>query len=140
MRNSRRGGRGHPGWWRGWQQGWGCGPWGVFLLVVLIVVVVGALLLAFIPGLTGYGMMGRRGGFCPWCGGRGTWSAGGFLWTLLLLALPVGLVVLLILGGLALARSRGEGPPAEEALCPACGEPVADEWAVCPYCSEELRR
>jgi hypothetical protein len=131
VHNYRRGG----GHWGGW-------PWVVFGLIAIGVVLVGLLVLAFVSGLggvwpAGRGMMGGRGGFCPWCG-RGGWGAGGLLGTLLLCGTPIVILGLIAVAVLAWTR-RGElphGPRGGYDRCANCGEPVRSDWSTCPYCGE----
>ena len=127
----------------------------VFGLVALVVFLVGVSLLPvfFSGGYWGMGpgMMGRggmMGGWCPWCGGTGQFGGGGLLgglfgllFTLLGLLIPVGLLVLLIVGVVWLVRSMGgvTAPPAPAKTCPGCGRPTAHNWQNCPYCSTPLR-
>jgi len=77
------------------------GGWGILLLVVLALILLGALVFGI--GLAG-GHMGGYGGVCPWCGGRGMMGGWGILATVLALALSVGFVILLVLGVLVLVR------------------------------------
>jgi len=125
-----------------------------FGLVVLVVFLVGLSLLPMLFG-GGYlgmgpGMMGRggmMGGWCPWCGGTGRFDGGGLmggpfglLFMLLGLLIPIGLLSLLILGGVWLARDIGSTTAVvpSSPTCPHCGRPVQADWQHCPYCAEEL--
>lgn len=115
-----------------------------WLLVGLIaagVVVLGLLLLAFVPGLGRWtGMWGPMGRFCPWCGGRGTTGPWNFLGGLLLCGLPLVLLALVVLGVVWFASSQGRStsPPPGTTRCPACGQAVQPGWRACPYCGEPL--
>ena len=128
----------------------------VFGLVAMVVFLIGISILPMFFG-SGYwgmgpGMMGRggmMGGWCPWCGGTGQFGSGGllgglfgFLFTLLGLLIPIGLLVLLILGGVWLVRSMGgvTAPPAPAKNCPGCGRPTEHDWQNCPYCGTSLRQ
>ena len=95
----------------------------------------------------GMGRGGMMGGWCPWCGGTGQFGDGGLLgglfgllFTLLGLLIPIGLLVLLILGVVWLVRSPGSTttavPPSP--TCRHCGRPIQVDWQHCPYCGEEL--
>jgi hypothetical protein len=127
--------------------------WIVFALVVSGVVVVGCLILALLGTALGWGAFGssvpqmrgdRMGGMCPWCRGTGyqtPWvSVGGVVMVLLVVALPLGLITLLIAGGVWLARSVKSTPsPNDESLaCPTCGKEVKPGWKACPNCGERL--
>lgn len=61
---------------------------------------------------------------------------------LLMVAVPFGILALIVLGVIMLVRSSkkvDEPPMQQEALvCPACGKAVQREWKVCPYCGERL--
>ncbi len=123
----------------------------VFGLVVLIVVILGWGVLFLVSGsgwgAIGGGMMGprgMRGGWCPWCGVRGGFG-GGILAAILGLTLacflPLGLLALLIVGGVWLARNvRAAGPSASpsSSACPNCGSAVQPDWTTCPHCGEDL--
>ena len=64
----------------------------------------------------------------------------GLLFMLLGLLIPIGLLGLVILGGVWLARNMG-GTAVPQALartCPGCSRPTEPDWQHCPYCSEEL--
>jgi hypothetical protein len=90
----------------------------VFGAVVLLVVVAGCGLLWILSGALG-GMMGPRitgpggmtGGWCPWCGGRGVFGGGTLAGLFLLFAVLVvlGLLGMLVVGAVWLARSSGKG-------------------------------
>ncbi len=111
----------------------------VFAAVVLVVFVLGIAFLPFLFG--GWGMMGP--------GMMGGWALryGVLSWLLMLtaMALPLGLLILLILGTVWLARGvSGPGavpPPAPPSVqtCPNCGQAVQLDWRLCPYCGESLQ-
>jgi hypothetical protein len=85
----------------------------VFGLVVLVVFALGAGVLFLLFG--GWGMMGfggMRGGWCPMCGGTGRLGwLGGIVGLTLACLLPLGLLTLLVLGAVWLARNTGGGAP-----------------------------
>jgi hypothetical protein len=123
-----------------------------FGLVVLVVFFLGLGLLFLLLG-GGFGLMGRgimgpggmRGGWCPSCGGTGR-LRGGLLGPALGLTLtclvPIGLLILLIAGGIWLARNTRQATPvspAPSATCPSCGRAVDPAWRNCPYCGEDLQ-
>jgi hypothetical protein len=127
---------------------------GVFAAIVLVVFLIGITLLPFLFG--GWGMMGpammgsgSSEGLCPFCGGTGR-STGGFFggifgWVSILtgMLLPLGLLVLVILGIVWLVRAGSQPPsgtPPAPRACRKCGKPVAVDWRVCPFCEEDLLR
>jgi RNA polymerase subunit RPABC4/transcription elongation factor Spt4 len=127
--------------------------WIAFVLVVASVVVIGCLLLALLLPALGWGAWGsnapqmrggRMGGMCPWCGGTGyqtPWgSVAGVVMMLFVVALPLALIALLIVGGVWLARSAKSTPARrdESLACPSCGREVEPGWKACPYCGERL--
>lgn len=119
-----------------------CTEVGVFAGVVLVIFVLGITFLSLLfGGYSGWSMMGpgmmRRGwseGWCPFCDGTGrfpgTFLGGTFAWlfTLVAVLFPLGLLVLLALGIVWLVRAVGRAPsgaaPPPQA-CPSCGKPVA---------------
>lgn len=112
---------------------------GVFAVVVLLVLLIGASLLGgFGRYGYGYGMMGPgMMGFGP-LGGFGML----FMWIV-----PLGFLILLGSGLVWLARavsgSPFAGPPPPPApltngVCPACGRPTQAGWQICPYCGQSL--
>lgn len=112
----------------------------VFALVVLLVFLIGASLLSLGGSWGPGGMMGP--------GMMGGWGFGlfGWLFMLLWLLFPLGLLVLLALGIVWLFRQmsgpsgQGGSPPQTPAgqACPNCGRPVQADWRHCPYCGQEL--
>lgn len=140
MRRSYRGAPGHSGGGHGWHLG---GGWGLFLLIVLLVVILGALGLAFVPGMAGAGWrgnMGGRGGSCPWCGGRGIISGWGVLGTLLALALGLGFIVLLAVGAVSLIRRGDEGGPLSSGRSSSTARDLLDQRYARGEISEEEHR
>jgi hypothetical protein len=129
--------------------------WIVVTLVVASVVVVGCLVLTLFGFALGWGSLGspdpqmrgdRMGEMCPWCGGTGyrtPWaSVAGVVMVLFVVALPLGLIALLIVGGAWLVRSARSSPaPRNEPLdCPSCGREVEPGWKACPHCGERLAK
>ncbi len=105
----------------------------IFVLIALGLVLLGVVLLAFVPDTMGHDW-GRP--HCPWCGGTGDWSP----WRLLIMLLvPLSLVVILIVGTVWLAQGGWEPEPDPRLTCPECGEPVQPNWEVCPYCGKRLQ-
>lgn len=127
--------------------------WIVFGLIGVAVIVVGCLILALLGVAVGWGTWGPSGphmrgdrmeGICPWCGGAEyqtpwSWVRTGLL-VLFVLALPLGLIALLVVGGVWLARStKPTSSHVDESLaCPNCGKEVEPGWKVCPNCGERL--
>lgn len=131
---------------------------GVFAAIVLIIFVCGVTILPFLFGgyggwgTMGPGMMGGEwsGGWCPFCGGTGR-SPGGFYggsfgWLFILPAMlfPLGLLVLLVLGivwvARVVSRPTTRTPSPSDQTCPHCGKPVEVDWRHCPHCGETLER
>lgn len=130
---------------------------GVFAAVALVIFILGITLLpALVRGYGGWWMMGpgmmSRGwseGWCPFCGGTGRYPGGffgvmfGWLFMLVAILFPLGLLVLLALGIVWLVRAVGRlpsGTAPSPHTCPKCGKPVAADWRLCPHCGEELQR
>jgi F0F1-type ATP synthase assembly protein I len=128
-----------------------------FVAVVLVTLVIGIMLLPLVFGwyggawTMGPGMMGgqTQGDWCPFCGGTGRyqgWGFGGvFGWFFMLgtLLFPLGLLVLLILGIVWVARavSRPTNQSASPGhTCPKCGKAVEVDWRACPFCAEDFER
>jgi hypothetical protein len=125
----------------------------ILVLAATGVLVVGCLILALLGTALGWGastsslpyMRGdRMGGMCPWCGGRGVQSPwrffGGLVVALFVVALPLGLIALLVVGGVWLARSAQSTPALGDGslVCPSCAEDVRPGWKACPNCGERL--
>ncbi len=70
--------------------------------------------------------LGRFGAIFPW-----GMIFGGVIW--------LGLLVLVVLGALALARAIGGSTPSVGAVCPNCGRSVQSDWHLCPYCGQALK-
>lgn len=68
----------------------------------------------------------RFGAFFPW-----GMIFGGVIW--------LGLLVLVVLGALALARAISGSMGSPGATCPNCGRPVQADWRLCPYCGQALK-
>ena len=98
------------------------------VVIVALVVLLGVSLLGG-RGMMGPGMMGGWG-FAPF-----GWIGMLFMWLI-----PVGLLVLTVLGITWLVRSVGSGnnPPAPAKTCPSCGRGVQADWRNCPHCGAAL--
>src|SRR6266498_4510925 len=79
-------------------------------------------------GMMGPGMMGRWG-FAPF--GIGMF----FMWLI-----PLGFIVLTVLGIVWLVRALGSGnnPVASAQTCPSCSRGIQADWKNCPYCGASL--
>src|SRR5574341_211687 len=100
----------------------------VFAIVALLVfLIAGSLLGGW--GMMGPGMMGRWG-FAPF-----GWIGMIFMWLI-----PLGFLVLTVLGIVWLVRTLGSGnnPPAPTKTCPSCRHGVQADWRNCPYCGTTL--
>jgi hypothetical protein len=125
----------------------------VFVGIVLVIAFAGIMILPILfGGYGGWGMMGpgmmggwrQEGGWCPFCGGTGRYQGGflGGLYGWLFMLLPLGFLVLLILGIIWLVRAvsrPASSTAATPQTCPQCGKPVAADWRVCPHCGSELQ-
>ena len=105
----------------------------VFAIVVLLVFLVGISLLGG-RGYGGWGMMGP--------GMMGGWGFAPFGWIgmLFMWLIPIGFLVLTVLGITWLVRTLGSGnnPPASAKTCPTCGRGVQADWRNCLYCGATL--
>ncbi|MBI3910735.1 MAG: zinc ribbon domain-containing protein [Armatimonadetes bacterium] len=108
-----------------------------FGVVVLLAFLIGVSLLG--GGYGGWGMMGP--------GMMGGWGFGSFGWIgmLFMWLIPVGFIVLTVLGVVGLVRAVGPHPnpppPAGEGAaraCPSCGRGVQADWRNCPHCGAAL--
>jgi hypothetical protein len=129
--------------WKKWRKAMNKVNW---TMVVIFTVV---LVFAFIVGLSlfggwrysGWGMMGS-GRMGPGMMGNWGFSPFGWLAMFLMWLIPVGLVVLAILGIVGLFRSTGKagggGTVTPARSCPNCGRGIQAEWNNCPFCGERL--
>jgi hypothetical protein len=115
-----------------------------------ILATVFALILLFL--LPSVWMMGRSwaGGYGGMMGGPGMMGGFGYMhpfgWSGMLLGwlIPVGVIVLLVIGAVALVnnlnRSRNPTQPQVVPLrtCSNCGKPAQADWNTCPYCGQKL--
>jgi hypothetical protein len=115
----------------------------------ILAIMFGLLLLLLLPGLW---MMSRfwMGGFGGMMGGPGmmggysnmhTFGWGGMLLGWLV---PVGVIVILVVGAVALVNSLNrsgnltQSPAVLSRTCPNCGKPAQVDWNTCPYCGQKL--
>ena len=83
-------------------------------------------------GMMGPGMMG----------GFGYWNPFGFFGMALMWLIPIGVLVLLVLGAVALVntltRPGNSALPIADRTCSNCGKPAQSGWTTCPYCGKPL--
>jgi hypothetical protein len=88
------------------------------------------------PGLGyGYGMMGNGRG-----GGGGMMGNFGFFpfWMGLMWIVPLGIVVLAVLGVVWLVNNVNGSKTVQGQTCSSCGKPAQVDWKTCPYCGNNL--
>lgn len=105
-----------------------------FGIVVLVTLVVGTGLMGGGWGYGGWGMMGP---------GVMTFGPLGWLLMPLMWLVPIGLIVLTVLGIGWVVGAVGGGtsapwPAAPARACPSCGRGVQADWRVCPHCGAAL--
>ena len=110
----------------------------VFSAVVLVALVVGLSFLGGGRSYGGWGMMGpgMMGGYSGWGTSPLGWIGMVFMWLV-----PIGLLVLTVLGVAWLVRAvTGSSgiPPASTRMCPNCGRSVQPDWRNCPHCGTDL--
>ena len=110
----------------------------------ILVITLGLLLLLVLPG---FFMMGRSwtGGYGGMMGpgmmgGFGYMNPLGFFGMALMWLIPIGLLVLLVYGAVALINSLSKPgnstPPALDRKCSNCGKQAQPGWTTCPYCGK----
>jgi hypothetical protein len=112
----------------------------VFAVVTLLAFLVGVSLLG-----GGWGMMGNWG-YNGWGmmgpGMMGGWGFAPFGWITMLFMwfIPVGFIVLTVLGVVWLVRvlSGGSNPLSPTRACPSCGQAAQADWRNCPHCGAAL--
>jgi hypothetical protein len=104
---------------------------------VVVIIAIALLLIASLFGGRGYGGWGMMGpgmmggwGFSPF-----GWIGMTFMWLI-----PIGFLVLTVLGIVWLVRAMGSGNPSSlpSQACPSCGLTVQADWRNCPHCGTEL--
>ena len=120
----------------------------VFGVVVLVAFLVGASLLGGGWGYGGWGMMGPGMTLAPALrsgasAGVGRWGLSPLSWIgmIFMWLIPIGFIVLTVLGVVWLARTVGGGaasPLAPARACLSCGRGVQADWRNCPHCGAAL--
>jgi hypothetical protein len=117
----------------------------------IVVLILGVILLLVVPGMFmmgrtwtgGYGGMMGNGGYGGMMNGFGFMSPFGFFGMALMWLIPIGLLVLVVLGAVALvnglSKPGNSGAPAAERTCSNCGKPAQAGWSTCPYCGNPLK-
>ena len=116
--------------------------WTSIVIIGLVALLVLLVILSVLPfgwagGWGAWGMMGRMMG--P--GVMRPWGFGFFGWLFALLGLlvPLGLLIVVVLGIVWLVRQVGSiSTTRTQSACPSCGRPVQAEWRLCPYCGQAL--
>ena len=102
------------------------------------------LLLLFTAGMfSGWGMMGPGMTLAPGVSaGVSRWGYSPFGWIAMIFMglIPVGIIVLAVLGIVWLVRNLGSfNLPAADHACLNCGKGVQADWQNCPYCGTSLK-
>jgi uncharacterized membrane protein len=115
----------------------------IAVAVLIVVLLVGLPILFRFTGLGWYGGMWDGRGMMG--GHYGYFFPLGFLWMGLMMLAPVAVLVLLVIGGVALANNltRTNPPTSQPAAassrtCGNCGKPAQADWNNCPYCGNAL--
>lgn len=110
--------------------------WSMFAVLGIVV------LLAFLIGVSLLGGWGYGGWGMMGPGMMGNWGFGPFGWIgmLFMWLIPVGFIVLIVLGVVWLVRAVGGGinPVVPTRTCPSCGRAVQADWRNCPHCGAAL--
>lgn len=109
--------------------------------------VIGLLLLLLVGGSLFFPVWGGGGNGWRWmdadCGGMMSgWSLSplGWLFGLIGMLIPLGLLALLIVGGVWLIQQTIKPRPAIVSNCPNCGRAVQADWQLCPNCGHSLTK
>lgn len=109
--------------------------WSVVVIIGIIV-----LLLLFSTGLFGgwgYGGWGMMG---PGMMGGWGFSPFGWIGMIFMWLIPIGFIVLTVLGVAWLVRTLGgSASPSSGRTCPNCGRGVQADWQNCPHCGTLLK-
>jgi hypothetical protein len=110
----------------------------------ILAIIFGLIFLLVLPGLW---MMGRfwTGGYGGMMGGPGMMGGGytfmhPFGWGGMLIGwlIPVGVIVLLVIGAVALVNNLNRSGSPISRTCPNCSKPAQADWNTCPYCGQKL--
>lgn len=112
----------------------------------ILVIVVVLILFLVLPGvfMLGRSWTGGYGGMMGpgMMGGFGFWNPLGFIGMALMWLIPIGLLVLLVLGAVALIntliRPGNSTPTVPDRTCSNCGKQAQSGWTTCPYCGKPL--
>ena len=115
-----------------------------WILAIVAVLLLALPVLWMISGMWGYG--GMMGGYGMMGRGYGFYNPLGWLGMALMWLVPVGIIVLLVVGVAALVNSllrpsNGSSqtfPPATGRTCQNCGRSAQADWTTCPYCGQKL--
>ena len=106
----------------------------IFAIVALLVLQVAGYLLGG-SRYGGWGMMGGPGMMGSWGYSPFGWIGMFFMWLI-----PLGFLVLSVLGVAWLVKNVGNSTPsASQNPCPNCGKGVQVDWQNCPYCGTALK-
>ncbi len=107
---------------------------------VAVIGIIVLLVLLVSGGLFGGGRYGGWGMMGP--GMMGGWGFSPFGWfgMLFMWLIPVGFLVLTVLGIVWVVRAIGGGTNSPSHPCPSCGRNVQADWRNCPYCGTVLAK
>jgi hypothetical protein len=109
----------------------------IAIIAILILFWIGTMIDGW--GYRGYGMMGNYGGHMGWGYFPFGWIGMGF-GMLFMWLIPIGVIALVVLGVMSLARNPGTPTAfAVQHPCPNCGRGAQSDWQNCPYCGTKLR-
>ncbi|MDO8754404.1 MAG: zinc ribbon domain-containing protein [Anaerolineales bacterium] len=105
----------------------------IFTIVALLILQVAGYLLGG-SRYGGWGMMGP-GMMGGWSFSPFGWIGMAFMWLI-----PIGFLVLTVLGIVWLVRTIGGGnnPSTHAQVCPSCGRGAQADWSNCPHCGASL--
>jgi zinc ribbon protein len=107
---------------------------GIISIVVILLLFGGGMMMGG-WGYYGRGMMGGPGMMGNWGYSLFGWIGMLFMWLI-----PVGIIVLMVLGVIWLVQNAGNfTPPSSQSPCPNCGKGVQADWQNCPYCGTALK-
>ncbi len=106
--------------------------------VVVVIGIIALLILgASLFGGWGYGGWGMMG---PGMMGGWGYSPFGWIGMIFMWLIPVGFIVLTVLGVAWLVRTLGGStPPSSGRTCPNCGRGAQVDWQNCPHCGTALK-